>query len=121
MLVDTSIWVDHLRRHDDLLASLLLREAVECHPFIVGELACGQLKRREEILALLGSLPQVPVAAHEEALDFVEVNGLAGSGIGWIDAHLLASARLGATPLWTRDRWLALAARAVGVFGEPQG
>lgn len=115
MLVDTSVWVDHFRRGDETLAALLGRADVECHPFIVGELACGRLKRRKEILGLLRSLPRAPLIEHEEALAFVEAHSLAGAGIGWIDVHLLASAKLGGTLLWTRDRRLASAARTLGI------
>lgn len=119
MLVDTSIWIDHLRRGDAALAALLERGEVECHPFIIGELACGRLRRRSEILALLQSLPQAPLVEHGEALTFIETHRLMGAGIGWVDLHLLASARLAAIALWTRDRRLGALARHVGVYGEP--
>jgi predicted nucleic acid-binding protein len=119
MLVDTSVWIDHLRWGDAGLIALLTRAEVECHPFIIGELACGRLTRRAEILALLNTLPQTPLGEHAEVLTFVEANKLAGAGIGWVDAHLLASAALAETPLWTRDRALAAVARRLGLFGEP--
>lgn len=115
ILVDTSAWVDHLRVADQQLARLLQDGAVCCHPFVVGELACGTLKHRSEILRLLRNLPQCPLVGHEEALEFVETHGLMGSGLGWIDVHLLASARLGGGRLWTKDRRLAQAARRLGV------
>ena len=86
---------------------MLNRDEVECHPFVVGELGCGHLRRRSEILALLQSLPSAPLATHDEVLAFVERHRFMGRGIGWIDAHLLASAALGHTLLWTRDRRLA--------------
>ncbi len=119
MLVDASIWIDHLRHGDAVLASLLTRGKVECHPFIIGELACGQLKQRALVLALLENLPRTSVAEHDEVLAFVEGHHLAGSGIGWIDAHLLASASLAATLLWTRDRRLAGVARHLDLYAEP--
>ena len=119
MLVDTSIWVDHLRQRDATLTVLLERSEAECHPFIVGELACGALRRRTEILGLLRNLPQTPLVEHDEALAFVDAHRLAGVGIGWVDAHLLASAMLGGTRLWTRDRRLAGLARTLGIGGEP--
>jgi hypothetical protein len=119
MLVDTSIWVEHLRRGDPALGALLSREEVECHPFIVGELACGSLRRRSEILALLHRLPRVPVASHDEVLAFVEGHRLIGRGIGWIDAHLLASAALDRTRLWTRDRRLSDVARGLDLYAQP--
>ena len=117
MLVDTSVWVEHLRHGSRRLAALLESGEVECHPFVIGELACGRLARRSEILTLLGALPQVPLADHGEVLHFVESHGIAGSGIGWIDAHLLCAALLGGVPLWTLDRRLATLARRLGVAG----
>lgn len=85
------------------------------HPFIIGELACGNLRNRSEVLSLLASLPATPVVEQNELLGFVEREGLYGRGIGWIDVHLLASARLSGMPLWTLDRRLAEAALALGV------
>ena len=120
MLVDTSVWVDHLRRGNAILAPHLGRAEVWCHPFVIGELACGRLKNRREVLALLTALPQVRQADHDEVLAFVESNGLGGSGIGWVDAHLLASAMLTSVPLWTLDRRLASMARALGAGVEPK-
>ena len=114
-LVDTSIWVDHLRVADRQLAGLLLEEAVRCHPFVVGELACGALHRRSEVLGLLRNLPQAPVVDQDEVLAFVEAHKLMGSGLGWVDVHLLASAALAGERLWTRDRRLAEAARRLGI------
>ena len=111
MLVDTSVWVDHFRRSDPVLTALLSRGEVECHPFIIGELALGGLRR--EVLSLLQKLPAVSVASHDEALAFVTGHSLTGRGIGWIDAHLLASAALDRRPLWTRDRRLSEIARAL--------
>lgn len=115
ILVDTSIWINHLRIADRRLAGLLLDGQVMCHPFVVGELACGSLKRRREILALLGNLPRVPGVDNEEVLQFVEAHALMGSGLGWIDVHLLASTRLAGARLWTADRRLVLAARRLGI------
>jgi hypothetical protein len=113
ILVDTSVWVDHLRRGNARLAARLVGGEVTCHPFVVGELACGRLRRRQEILALLGVLPAVPIAEHDEVLGFLEAHDLPGSGIGWVDVHLLASAKLAATPFWTLDRRAAAVARAL--------
>jgi hypothetical protein len=114
-LVDTSVWVDHFRRGNDRLATLLAEARVLGHPFVVGELACGHLERRAEILPLLTALPQAPLADHEEVLTFVDSHRLAGAGLGWIDAHLIAAARLSGSALWTLDRRLAAAADRVGV------
>ena len=111
MLVDTSVWVDHFRRGDPELTKLLERGEVECHPFVIGELACGNLSARAEILTLLRELPQTPNIEQDEALAFIDAHKLAGTGLGWIDIHLLASARMGRTGLWSRDRRLAAVAR----------
>jgi predicted nucleic acid-binding protein len=115
ILVDTAVWVDHLRAADRHLSGLLLEEAVLCHPIVVGELACGALKRRSEILGLLRNLPQAPVVEHDEVLAFVDAQSLMGSGLGWVDIHLLASAALAGERFWTRDRPLAHAARRLGL------
>jgi predicted nucleic acid-binding protein len=119
MLVDTSVWVDHLRRGDAMLSSLLRRGEVECHAFVIGELACGSLKRRTEVLSLLEKLPAAPVASHHEVVAMVERHRLFARGIGWIDAHLLASALLARQLLWTRDQPLAKVARALNIVWEP--
>ncbi len=114
ILVDTSVWVEHLRHGSERLASLLNEGVVLCHPHVIGELACGNLQNRAEILRLLQSLPQAPVVGHEEVLHFVEIRGLIGIGLGYIDVHLLASAVLGMAPLWTLDQRLNRAAQKLG-------
>lgn len=119
MLVDTSVWVDHFRWGNRDLAILLNRGEVECHPFIIGELACGLFRRRSEVLFLLQNLPGVPAGSHHEVLAFVERHSLMGRGIGWIDAHLLVSASLAGAPLWTHDRRLSAVARALNLQGQP--
>lgn len=115
ILADTSVWVDHLRHGNARLAAWLREGEVAGHPFVTGEIALGHLKRRAEILALLGDLPQAPVAEHQEVLRFVERHELAGSGLGWVDAHLLAAAALDRLLLWTLDRRLAAAASTLGL------
>jgi predicted nucleic acid-binding protein len=111
ILVDTSVWIDHLRQGDPALATALQSSQVLMHPFIVGELACGNLKSRAEVLTLLAELPGAPVASHEEALGFIERRDLMGRGIGYVDVHLLASVALAGTArLWTRDKRLAAVA-----------
>jgi predicted nucleic acid-binding protein len=108
ILVDSSIWVDHLRQGDPVLSRLLNEGRVLAHPFIVGELALGNLRQRDEILGLLADLPQAVVAREGEVLHFIREHALSGSGIGYVDAHLLAATRLtGGTALWTRDKRLA--------------
>ena len=106
-LVDTSVWIDHLRVGNRMLRSLLEIGEVLAHPFVVGELACGTLRNRKEILTLLQALPEAQVAEHEEVMRVVEREQLYSQGIGWIDAHLLASARLSRAALWTLDRHLS--------------
>jgi predicted nucleic acid-binding protein len=119
ILVDTSVWVDHLRRRDPQLVELLESHQVACHPFVIGEIACGRLRRREEILSLLAALPPSPVLDHAEALVFLEGRDLVASGIGWIDVHLLGAAVLGRLHLWTRDARLEKAGKRLGlVFTE---
>jgi len=115
VLVDTSIWVSHLRQGDDRLAALLDEGNVCSHPFVIGELACGNLKNRIEILSLLRALPSAGVAEHEEILAFIDSNKLMGKGLAYVDVHLLASAVLSGITLWTADRRLAQAATALGV------
>lgn len=115
ILVDTSVWIDHLRRANGRLADLLDQGAVVGHPFVVGELACGNLRNRPEILGLLQALPRAPLAEHAEALDFVDRWRLAGCGLGWIDVHLLASARLADLKIWSLDKALMSAAGRLGV------
>ena len=119
LLVDTSVWVDHLRRKNLALAERLVRAVVWSHPFVIGELACGRLTRRREVLGLLAALPQAPIATHEEAMEFVEANHLAGSGIGWVDVHLLTSTRLAHVQLWTLDARLAAIADTLGASFRP--
>lgn len=119
MLVDTSVWVQHFRYGESCLARLLTEGQPFCHPFIIGELACGYLKQRAEILHRLTHLSQLPEAAHYEVLRLVEAHSLMGSGIGWVDAHLLASSLIAATPIWTLDKKLRACARRLGVFAEP--
>ena len=111
ILVDTSVWVDHLRDGTPALAAALEQGRVLTHPFVLGELACGNLKNRGEVLQLLGELPVAPMATDPEALDFIERRALMGRGIGYVDVHLLASVALaGTAQLWTRDKRLAAVA-----------
>ncbi len=116
ILVDTSIWVDHLRAGEPALAVLLEAGRVLAHPWVIGELALGHLRQRDMILSALHDMPQAVVATGAEVLALIGAHGLAGTGIGYLDAHLLAAARLtqNAT-LWTRDRRLAAVAAGLGV------
>jgi len=106
VLVDTSVWVNHLRNCDTHLERLLLNGEVVCHTYIIGELACGNIKNRKEIISLLRALPMTSSIEFEEFLYFIEQNQLNGKGIGFVDIHLLASAMLSQIPLWTEDKRL---------------
>jgi predicted nucleic acid-binding protein len=106
VLVDTSVWITHLREGNEKLVTLLDRGEVLCHPFIIGELACGTIRNRKEIVSLLQLLPVVIPANHEEVMGFIGMNRLMGKGMGYIDMCLLASARLTGIPLWTLDKKL---------------
>jgi len=119
ILVDTSVWVRHLREGDPDLERLLNNGEVMCHPFIVGELACANLKNRHEILSLLQLLPLATLAKHEEILHFIEQNHLMAKGLGYIDAHLSASAVLSGAPMWTCDKRLNEANEALGIRFSP--
>lgn len=110
VLVDTSVWIDHLRKGETHLVELLHGEHVVCHPFIIGELACGNIQRREVILALLSALPTLTKADDAEVLNFIDLHRLMNQGLGLIDVHLLASCVLAGDRLWTRDRRLGTAA-----------
>lgn len=114
ILVDTSVWVDHLRRGDNALVRRLTGHQVLMHPFVLGELACGNLQRRAEVLGYLARLPHAAVAKDEEVLDFIERHRLMGQGLGYVDVHLLAAVALSApAALWTRDKRLHGAAQAL--------
>ena len=116
ILVDTSVWIGHLRAADAQLVTLLERGEVLSHPFVIGEIAMGSLRQRSVVLAALKALPGATVATDDEVQGFVTAHGLFGLGIGWVDAHLLAAVRL--TPgaqLWTLDKRLAGAAAQLGV------
>ena len=119
VLVDTSVWVRHLRERDPDLERLLNDGQVMCHPIIVGELACGNLKNRREILSLMQLLPQATLAEHEEILQFIELHHLMGRGLGYIDVHLAASSLLTAVPLWSYDKKLSEATEMLGIRYDP--
>jgi predicted nucleic acid-binding protein len=115
VLVDTSVWVSHLRDGNVGLERLLNDGEVGCHPFIVGELACGNLKNRHEILTSLQSLPMTVLAEDGEVLKFVENHQLMGKGLGYIDVHLIAAALLTDVPLWTFDKTLHKITKKIGI------
>jgi hypothetical protein len=108
ILADTSVWIDHLRRGVPSLERALEEGQILMHPFVLGELACGKIRNRDEVLRLLSDLPNAPAVTDTEALGFIERHALMGRGIGYVDVHLLASTTLdGAARLWTFDRRLA--------------
>lgn len=112
ILLDTSVWVDHLRQNDVQVAAILQSGLALAHPFVIGELACGNLKSRSRILGLLSTLPQARVAQEHEVLFFIDRHKLMGQGIGYIDAHLLAATALtDGAKLWTRDKRLGALAQ----------
>lgn len=116
ILVDTSVWIDHLRIGNEVLTDLLLHTRVVMHPFVLGELACGNLRNRNEVLALFKDLPRAMLATDDEVLFFIDRHELMGRGIGYIDAHLLAATALEAeTRLWTRDKHLRAAANSMSL------
>jgi hypothetical protein len=119
MLVDSSIWIDHFRRSHPLLVEALGRGAVECHDFIIGELACGPVPRRDVVLTLLQALPRIPPVSHAEAVGFVTERRLWGRGLGWVDVNLLAAAVVAGARLWTLDRRLREVAHDLDVVWEP--
>lgn len=115
ILVDTSIWIDHLRAGSPALSGLLEAGRCCCHPFVIGELACGNLGKRQEILGLLQSLPSLSAATDAETLFFIERHRLMGRGIGYVDVHLLAATAIHGARLWTRDKRLKDIAEALGL------
>lgn len=107
ILVDTSVWVDHLRHGDSRLRTELEHGRVLCHPVVIGELALGSLAQRQKVLAALQGLPRAGVASHQEVLYLIERERLFGSGLGYSDAALIAAVRLSlGSRLWTRDKRL---------------
>ena len=115
LIVDTSVWVSHLRDGNAELENLLNHDQVMCHPFIIGEIACGNIKNRTEILSLLQSLPMAIQVSDEEVLEFIEDNLLMGQGLGYVDMHLSASARLSEVPIWTLDTKFSKTNRKLGI------
>jgi predicted nucleic acid-binding protein len=121
ILVDTSVWVDHLRSGVPLLANLLQEGEVLIHPWVIGEIACGNLRNRQQVLDLLLGLPTALVASDSEVLLLIERGNLMGRGIGYVDANLLAAAKLSRSGLWTQDRRLAALAQEQGLAGAEEG
>lgn len=114
ILADTSVWIDHFRRNNPLLATLRDQGRILGHPFVLGELALGTLRQHATVLGAFRALPQSTVASDDEVLGLIEREALPGAGLGYIEAHLLAAARLSAARLWTRDKRLAFVASQLG-------
>lgn len=119
VLVDTSVWISHFKKANTPLTKLLLEEAVICHPLIIGEIACGHISNREEVLSLLEAIPSAKVAEFDEILHFIESRSLFGLGVGIVDVHLLAASLLSKTPIWTLDNKLQKVASRLNVSYEP--
>jgi hypothetical protein len=115
ILADTSVWADHLRRGDKVLAALLDEGQIAIHPYVIGELALGELRTREAVIDRLHDLPQTTVATAAEILQFIARHALYRLGIGYVDTHLLAAAQLTGILLWTRDKRLHRAAERLGL------
>lgn len=115
VLVDTSIWIAHFKSEQEDLVALLEEGAVLTHPMIIGEISCGAMKHRKEIIQLMLRLPQAEILAMTEALSFIEDHQCYGKGIGWVDVHLLASAMLCSATLWSRDKSLMKLAKQLGL------
>jgi predicted nucleic acid-binding protein len=115
VLADTSVWIDHWRTMSARFADLLGEDRIVIHPFVLGEIALGAIASRAELLQHLGRLRTTSVAQHREVLGLIEQTPLWGRGIGWVDAHLLATAMLDRIQLWTLDQQLHAAAQELGV------
>jgi len=119
ILIDTSLLADHFRAADPVVAGLLAGGDAICHPFVIGEIMMGTPRNRHGIAELLNLLPQLPIASDNEVLDFVERHAFFGTGLGYVDAHLLAAVRLTrGTTVWTRDRQMAKAAEQLSIFAN---
>lgn len=116
ILIDTSVWADHLREAESGLVALLNEGSVLIHPFVIEEIACGNLPDREETLELLHSLPGAPIAEHSEVLHLITNERLHGTGLGSVDVHLLASARLAGAKIWSKDKALSREAKRLGLL-----
>jgi predicted nucleic acid-binding protein len=118
VLIDSSVWIDHFRRTEVHLVDLLRENRVLVHPMIVGELACGSLRQRDEVLSLLQLLPLTESPSQDEVLHFIEKRRLFGQGVGWVDVNLLASCVLSGATLWTNDKSLRKIAQALNLNYE---
>ena len=118
-IADTSVWIDHIREPDVELTELLTKKLVLVHPVVIGELACGGFRRRHEVLGNLKILPKAQVASFEEAIEFIEIRKLQGSGLGFSDVQILASALLSESGILTRDKSMLSAIKSLGIVASP--
>ncbi|MFC1884285.1 type II toxin-antitoxin system VapC family toxin [Thermodesulfobacteriota bacterium] len=118
ILVDTSVWIRHLRESEINLIHLLEQGLVACHPFIVGEIACGGIKNRKEIIDLLNDLPSTDILDHQDIMEFIEYRKIMNKGLGYVDVHLLGSALVSETSLWTFDKALRKIANQLSIGYE---
>jgi predicted nucleic acid-binding protein len=119
ILVDSSIWIEHLRRESATVSLLLSAGQILAHPFVIGEVAVGNLRNRRQILNSFRDLPAAVVASDEEVLEFIDRYLLAGRGLGYIDVHLLVAARLSGAGLWTADKRLEASAELLSLSAKP--
>jgi predicted nucleic acid-binding protein len=119
ILADTSLWVEQLRWPDGPLTTLLQEGAIAMHPFVIGELACGNLRNRRSLLEMLSDLPSLQPATEFEAMSMIERHALAGVGLGYIDVHLMASAAIAGVRVWTTDKAMAAASTRIGIVYQP--
>jgi predicted nucleic acid-binding protein len=119
ILVDSSIWIEHLRRESAALSSLLTSRRLLIHPFVIGKIAVGQLRNRRQILETLRDLPSAAVASDQEVLEFMDRYLLSGRGLGYIDVHLLAATQLSRASLWTADKRLQASAELLSLSAKP--
>jgi hypothetical protein len=115
ILADTSVWIDHFHHTDEGLKDLLLSNQVCIHPFILGELSCGNIRNRKEVLSLLRTIKSIDLVLDEEVFILIEERNLFGRGLGFTDIHLLASALIHHVPIWTRDKSLKLVAEQLAI------
>lgn len=115
ILADTSVWINHLDKTNDVMSRLLLGNKIVLHPFVIGEIALGNLKNRDKILGNLLKFNSLPIADEQDVLDMIAIHDLFGIGIGYVDCHLLASAALTHSKIWTADKRLAAAAKKLNL------
>ena len=120
IVIDANIWIDHIRHANPHLGDLLKADRANIHPYTIGEVGLGSLARRSEVIEQLGQIPGTPIAEHQEVMAFIGLNGLAGTGVGYVDCHLLTTALLQGGSVWTNDKRLAAHARRLAIEYTPE-